>query len=64
MPPESIPYSFPTCARCRTYLVRHSEETVPGPDKTPISVQVYECPACGKFCAEEMSARKDEGAAA
>jgi uncharacterized protein with PIN domain len=55
--------SFASCARCDTYLVKHSLDTVPGPDGTTTLVQVYECPSCSKFAPQEIaSGTADEAA--
>jgi hypothetical protein len=45
------------CARCDTYLVKHSIETVPGPNGTTTLAQVYERPSCSKFAAQEIASR-------
>ena len=52
--PDRRPYSFPACVRCDVYLVKRKIESVEIGGRAPAYVQIYECPVCEKFVAEEI----------
>jgi len=52
--PDRIPYSCPACIRCDVYLVKRNVETVEIGGRAPVYVQIFACPVCEKFAAEEI----------